>query len=328
MKILSLLPPLLFVLAMTSIGWAQRVPSAASQKRPKPAPAKLEDFERDLGPLKIKTASFTVVLHMKRVAGVSAPDPDFQETVARMEIRDEAGKVHYEKSFPYQVRGDRFEETIGISARLLEGTQGTGLLVSYGWLPSTPLGGGSDQVFGMFNDKLVPFGKPLSTEGGLAEPAPRENVVKTTTEPGLQGDVLNFRIWTGNVFVIVPVRVDWMMGQVTPARRCYKMTPRGRQSRCRFRVEAERVPREEELTFVRLFQEPEEGMGNPAHVVVKRNSQVEVLEAEGELQWQEDAEGIGLSLGDDLWLKVRIDRKEGWIHTQEDFSAIGLPQAG
>jgi hypothetical protein len=30
----------------------------------------------------------------------------------------------------------------------------------------------------------------------------------------------------------------------------------------------------------------------------------------------------------ELWLKVRIDdddQKEGWIHSDEDFAAIGLP---
>ncbi len=37
---------------------------------------------------------------------------------------------------------------------------------------------------------------------------------------------------------------------------------------------------------------------------------------------------IGMRFGDELWLKVRIDGKKGWIHTQEDFVAIGLPPAG
>lgn len=37
---------------------------------------------------------------------------------------------------------------------------------------------------------------------------------------------------------------------------------------------------------------------------------------------------VQLGVGDDLWLKVRIDGKEGWIHTQEDFTAIGVLQAG
>ncbi len=82
------------------------------------------------------------------------------------------------------------------------------------------------------------------------------------------------------------------------------------------------------MTFVRLHVEAEEGMGIPVHVVVRQDSKVEFLEAEVELRWQEDRDGIGMGIGDDPWLKVRVDGKEGWIHTQEDFVAIGLPLAG
>lgn len=312
-------------LVTASAGWAQSSPGAGNQEQQTSPPVaiKLEDFERRIGPLKIKDQSFTVVLHLKRVAGVG------EETVARVEIRDEGGKVSYETSFPFEVEGDHFVETTEVSARPLEGTQASGILVSYGIEPSTPLGGGSYQVFGTFNGKLVPFSKPISMEGNLIEPEPpSEKVVKTTTEPGRQGDVLQFRVWTSNVFVVIPVLVDWMQARMMPAWRCYRMTARGMQPQCRFNVQADRVPQETELTFVRLHSEPEEGMGIAEHVVIKKSSKVEILEAEGPQLWEEGKEQISLSVGDDLWLKVRIDGKEGWVHTQEDFSAIGLPQAG
>jgi hypothetical protein len=69
-------------------------------------------------------------------------------------------------------------------------------------------------------------------------------------------------------------------------------------------------------------------MGTPGHVVLKKDSKVVILAAQGKVDWQEDDHGVGLTPGDDFWLKVRIDGKEGWIHTQEDFLAIGLPQSG
>ena len=307
------------------IGWAQSTPEAGSQEQQKspPAAVKLEDLERRIGPLKIKEQNFTVILHLKRVRGVG------EETVARVEIRDEGGKVPYETSFPFEVEGDHFVETTEVSARLIEGTRAKGILVTVDIEPSTPLGGGSYQVLGLFDGKLVPFSKPISLEGDLIEPEPPdEGVVKTTTEPGRQGDVLQFRVWTGNFFVVVPVLVDWIQAKMMPVWRCNRMTARGRQPQCRFNVEADRNPRETELTFVRLHSEPEEGMGIAEHVVIKKSSKVEILEAAGPQLWEESNEGIALSVGDDLWLKVRIDGKEGWIHTQEDFSAIGLPQAG
>ncbi len=194
-------------------------------------------------------------------------------------------------------------------------------------------------MFGVISAKLVPFSKPLFTEGQLIRGTSGENPIQTSEEPGLEVDVLHFRVWTGNFFVIVPLRVDWLQAKVAPAWRCSKMTPRGPRPLCQFRVEAERVP-ENDMTFVRLHPEPEEEGSTPAHVVVKKDSKIEFLAAEAELLWQEEPEGIGFNVSDDVWLKVRIDAtegtertegtegKEGWIHTQEDFQAIGLPQAG
>ena len=318
--------------------WAQASGSAASQPQQGTTPqtATPEDFDKLLGPFEIRGQRFTVLLHMKRIRGEKAVDPDSQETLVKFEIKDAAGVVHYDKIFPYEVEGDRFVETTGASAQPLQGKQGSGLLVSYGASPSTPLGGLSWQVFSLFagppsaplNGKLVPFSKPIYLEGSLINGEPGEPVVRTSEEPRLQGDVLHFRVWTGNFYVMIPLRILWFQNTIGPAWRCQKMTARGVKPICEVRIEADRAPAEEDTTFVRLHVEPEEGFGTPAHVVVKKDSQVEFLAAETEVVWNEDADGVGLSVSDDVWLKVRIDGKEGWIHTQEDFTAIGLPQAG
>lgn len=304
---------------------SQAAPGTGNQPPSNPAPAGLqpEDFEQRIGPLKIKDQSFTIMLHMKRLRSST------EETVAQMQIRDAAGKVAFEESFPFQVDGDHFAETIGVSARELQGTQGSGLLVQYDSEPSTPLGGGSYQIFGLFDNKLVPFSQPIALEGTLVQPEPPpEKVVKTETEPGLQGDVIRFRVWTSYFFVMIPVRVDWLQAKVRPAWRCSQMTSKGWQPVCRYRAEVERTSPEEEMTFVRLLPEDFEPDAIAQHVVVKKTSKVEFLEAAGVLQWNEQGPLILLDLTGDLWLKVRIDGKEGWIHTPEDFSAIGLQQSG
>jgi len=307
--------------------WTQGPPSAGSQEARTAKTAQLADVTRQLGPFELRGQRFTVVLNKKRIAGSN--DTDFGETLALLEIRDAGGQVHYQKSFPYEVDGNRFFETTDASAQLLRGKQGSGLLLTYGRLPSTPLGGESRQVFGLFsgpssspvNGKLVPFSAPIFAEGQLINGKP------TSEEPNLQGDVLNFRVWTDNFFVIIPLRILWFQNTIGPAWRCQKMTQRGPRPICQLRVEADRVPAEEDPTFVRLFPEPEESF-TPAHIVVKKDSKVEFLAVEVESIWSEDAEGVGLSTGEDPWVKVRINGKEGWIHTQEDFMAIGLPQTG
>ena len=312
--------------------WAQGASSDPNQKQ---QAVPLEDFDRQLGPFEIRGQRFTVLLHEKRIRGLRAVDPDSQETLVMMQIKDAGGAVHYSNIFPYEVDGDRFVETTEASAQLLQGKQGSGLLVTFGTLPSTPLGGESWQVFSLFagppsaplNGKLVPFSKPIFTEGQLINAEAGAPVVQTSEEPRLQGDVLHFRVWTGNFYVILPLRILWFQNRIEPAWRCQKMTPRGPKPICEVRVEADRVPAEEDMTFVRLFPEAEEGF-TPAHFVVKKDSKIEFLAAEAEVIWKEEEDGVGLSVSDDVWIKVRIDGKEGWIHTQEDFTAIGLPQAG
>ena len=43
---------------------------------------------------------------------------------------------------------------------------------------------------------------------------------------------------------------------------------------------------------------------------------------------EDAAEVTSLGVDEDLWLKVKIDGDTGWIHTAEDFSALGLQQSG
>ncbi len=292
------------------------------------ASVRLEDSERRLGPFQIQDRRFTVVLRIKRILGVPAPDPAWQTTLAAIEIEDEAGAVHYRRSFDYEVSGNEFADCWSASAKPLQGEHGSGLLVSYGVFPSAPLAGQSFQVFGLFEGRLVPLSKPVSVEGDLLNAQSAEPVIRTSEEPGRQLDALHFRVWTGSFFVVYPVLVDWLPARLTPAWRCLKMTSRGQRAPCRYRVQAERVARDEELTFVRLHAEPEEGAAAPRHVVVKPDSTVEFLEAEGEIRWVEDDAGVALVAGEDFWIRVRIDGRDGWIHTDEDLLEIGLLQAG
>ena len=164
---------LCLVATLASRARAQESASAPAQAQQSAVAqaAALEDFDKQLGPFEIRGQPFTVLLHMKRVRGQRAVvDPDSQETLSKMEIKDAGGAVHYERTFPLsEVFEGSFAETIHASAQPLQGKQGSGLLVTYGASPSTPLGGLSWQVFSLFagppsaplNGKLVPFSKPI-----------------------------------------------------------------------------------------------------------------------------------------------------------------------
>jgi len=307
--------------------------NAVGQEPSTPGGLGLETGERRIGPLNVRGKRFAGDLLLKRVRKAGAPPWEAEETVAQVKIGDATGAVAYSKLFPYSVEGDHFVETVEVSAQVLEGRQGRGLLVTYSVEPSTPLGGQSWQVFGIRNGRLIAFGNPIAAEGSLlnAEPAQPESIVKTSAERGLDADLLDFRLWTGNFFVVLPVRVDWAAGRVGLARTCssVKMTSRGRQGVCRLQPEVgERVRPAEGSTSVQLLAEDFEPAGKAQSVVVKESSKVEFLEAAGIPRWDETEQTIQLGVWpEDLWLKVRIDGREGWVHTQEEFTAVGAPQA-
>ncbi len=288
-------------LAIAAVAWGQAQPQSA-----------VVTAERTAGPFALHERSFQVVFHLARLPGA---DPE--ESVASLEIRDQDGAVHFERTLPYRVEGERFEETIGVEAALVQGKLGSGLLLSYGVLPSTPMGGRSWQVLGMVEGKLRPFSKPVALEGALLEKASGQPV-RASWDSALGTDVLNFRVWTGRFFVIVPLAVNWEWGYFRPA---YFLT------KCRWNVEAERRPRAGPSS-VRLHPQSDEEAGEAEEVALTPGSKVEFLGAEGGIQWDESEDQIWLGVSESVWLRVRIDGKEGWLQEPEDFDAVGLPEAG
>jgi hypothetical protein len=286
----------------------------------------LEDVEEQQGPFTLLGQSLTVVLHYKCFPGKSGLD---SRTLVSLDIRDSKGKVQHHESFPYTIEEGAFSETCVASARLLPGSNGTGLLIESGYLPSAPLTGGPWQVFGVVGGNLVRFGKPLVMEGELGEFVPGA-ISRTGNLKQVLPDSLMVRIWTGYFFVSVPVRIDWREGKLALGQHCMYQTGHGfAEEGCEMPAEEARIaPREQEMTFVRMFYDSNDRNGPPAHVVVKMESKVEVVACKVLIIWEEGAEIVYLSTGEDVWVKLRIDGQEGWIHTSEDLNAIGLFRSG
>jgi hypothetical protein len=289
-------------------------------------------LERTLGPFPVQDQSFTFVEHVQSIDR-QPHDPDSDETVEWWELRDGAGNAVYHQQLGVELQGGSFAETESVGARLLKTKQGQGILVDGSSLPSAPDYSGWFQLFGLFNAKLVPFGPPMSTDGeflGEAEDSFQPSVMFRGQQPQtVTRDVLSFRVWTGNFSIIYPVLIDWMQARVRPAWTCYRMTAKGMVATCTYKVKVDPVRTSNDLTFVRLYAEPEEGFP-VTHVVVKPDSKIEYLEGQMRVDWSATKENVSIGVGNDsdVWLHVRIDGQEGWIHTQEDFEAIGLPQAG
>jgi hypothetical protein len=138
-------------------------------------------------------------------------------------------------------------------------------------------------------------------------------------------DTVEVRAWMGSFYVFIPLRVDWSHGGLAQWQRCMEMMGGTlKEVGCDMRVDAARKPAADEFTFLRLFAEANENPGSVEHVVVQKDSQLEILGSRAILIWTENA-GLIQPVFPDIWLRVRIDNRTGWIHGQEDFAAAGLP---
>lgn len=283
--------------------------------------------------LVIAQQTFRFVTHVQSIERTN------EETVEWWELRDVKEHVVYRESYGVAFENGGFESTVWISAKSFTTKLGSGILVHGMELPSAPDSGGWVQVFGFKygRDKygadeslFGPFGPPIFIDGEFLEvgtdplrPTPTSFGGVTTT---VMNDVLKFRVRTGSFNIVYPVLINWITGKLEPAQRCIESTSKGQVERCSYPITVE-AHRDNQLTFVRLFPEPDDG-STPKHVIVQPQSKIEYLEARMPVTLNGDAKAIYFSVNGDVWIKVRIDGQEGWIHSQEDFDAVGLLQAG
>src|SRR4029077_5882161 len=166
--------------------------------------------------------------------------------------------------------------------------------------------------------RLAALGKPAPIGEGTAG-GPFMGVVMMKAANGTvsvisQPDTMEVRAWTGNFYVFIPLRVDWTHGGLTQGQRCFGMIGGGlREDGCDMRLEATRKPPTDEYSFASLYSEAHENLGNAEHIVMQKDSKVEILGARAITAWNENGERIQ-PVFSDVWLHVRIDDQAGWIH--------------
>ena len=319
-------------------GPASPVTQAATSAPPvKPG----DTTERRLGPFVISGKEYAAILREQLPAGAK---PGEGLTVVGLDIRDAAGLSQYARTFPNITQIEGFVESVSVSVNPVSGAGGNGLLVRYDEYsePSAPEpeSGAFWQVFGVVNGKLKPFSGPIHVRGDLL-PVEAASKPQPPTPGALitaPGDLLYFKVWTGRFRLIYPVRMDWGAGQLVPGESCGNPANSGAEA-CDYKVLPEDDRPMGDATFVRLCSSPNDACAKPEHAVVNTTSTVQLMLAHAQVQFVrgrpsgpsgdpkkalDDAGGIGV-ISKELWLKVRIDGKEGWIHSQEDFDALQMP---
>jgi hypothetical protein len=264
-------------------------------------------------------------------------------TVVAMEIRDSTGASQYARAFPNTTQVEGFVDTLSVFVNLLSGAHASGLLVSYDEYsePSAPEveSSGWWQVLGVVDGKLKPFSGPILVQGDLLSNGADAKPSSPPPPFAAPEDLLRFKIWAGHFRLVFPVRIDWTQGKLVPAQPC-SVGADGHIEACEYKVLQENERQIQDLTFVQLCPAAGVACKNPERVVVRKDSRVGLVAASTEMQWNpgkvtgpsgdpknsmDDAGAITV-LSKEPWLKVRIDGKEGWIHSQEDFDALGMPQ--
>jgi hypothetical protein len=320
-------PLLIGAMAMSACLSLPIKPAAPRQSSPS-AVDRVEDAERRDGPFVIAGDNYTVALREKRLA--NAKDPTLAQTLAGLEINDADGNVSYQKPYSYVVEQGHFQRSVSASAQLVSGKTGAGLVIYYREQTAASQTSAPEirefwQVFGLRNGKLSPLGKPAPIgEGGGGGPfmGVRMRAANDTVTVIGQPDLTEVRAWTGYFYVFVPLRVNWNQGGLGQGQRCMEIS--GKETGCDMRVEAARKPPAEEYGFIRLFPEAHDFSDEAGHVVVQKGSKVEVLGSRAITNWDESEDLIQPNFSD-VWLHVSIDGRQGWIHGEEDFAAIGLP---
>src|SRR5262245_24036480 len=176
-----------------------------------------------------------------------------------MAIQNSAGAVVYERTFPMQTELEAFSDAWFVTAKVVTGRTGTGLMINYALdsEPSAPTPENDSwwQLFGVIDGKLRAFSGPISVQGDLL---PNDSL----------SDVLQFKVWAHHYRLIFPVAINWAEGKLSPAMPC---------DACQYDVLSEDLSGRDDLTFVRLCPAVEAQCANPERTLVNKDSMIELV---------------------------------------------------
>ena len=293
--------------------------------------AEEETTEERLGPFAISGNNYSLVRHKKHLPASEDSEP--LDGVVAMEIADAAGALQYQRTYPLWADAEAVSAWT-VSAYILNGTNGTGLLVRSRPNESS---GFYEQIFGVVNGKFVPFCGPFPAMDVKPDAS---GLYRTVGPLGPQADEIPVMMGTGRFVIAIPIRLDWAQGKLTLAPQCPELAAGNAHAMCQYQIVDPKssLQKPKSVTFVRLYSSPNENSGKPERVIVKPASQIDLVAYLADMELKQpdflqaplpkefpvkDMARIGFAPNSDGWLQVRIDGKVGWIHGNKDLDALG-----
>jgi hypothetical protein len=311
--------------------------SAAVPAAPVPAAEEKDETEQHLGPFRIAGQNYDVVLERRHLA--QNGDVPAVDGVVSMEIVDAAGTVLNQRTFPLWAEED-LHASWSVFAGPLIASNGRGLIVKFGAdVEDSARDAPYSQVFGVVDGKLVPFGGPVIATLSTPDADGTYHTVQTANS---HTDGLPFVIGTGRFVLSGEVLIDWTQGKLSlPTCADSNVGPTGM---CAYKLENPQsyLRRPAQPAFTHLYAVPDEGSSTSKEIAVRANSKLEFLRAGANLELKQlnslttpfgandpmkDQLRVQVVPHSEVWLQVRVDDNEGWLHGEEHLDSIGLREA-
>jgi hypothetical protein len=267
-------------------------------------------------PLPLGQQTFHFVAHVLRLEhpGPRREDGD-DTTIGYWEIRDPSGNAVFTtksgSSKDPEVYEDAFSETESADAKVFHTQNGDGIWVNGESEPSTPDTGNWIQLFGLKDGKLKAFGQLDS------------NSYEGLSKDSSGADILKFSEHFEYFDLFYVYSMNWKDITLDPVERCLPSAG-AQQEHCLYSVHAQ--PGSPHQASIQLYGAAEEH-GQPQLTQVRPESKIEFIETQIPVKLSHDYVEPYTKF-EDMWLRVRVDGKEGWVHSQEDFVALGLHASG
>lgn len=253
------------------------------------------------GSFRIGRKRIAVILNTTERAGHVLSSDSF-------EIQDEAGVSYYKQELG--LVPESFTNIEGIFE--LQGKSGDGLIIYFTTSPTAPPAGTSFQIFGVEKETVKPLSPPISVYGSI------EQLPKGKSSELLKlfdGDFIKVKVWKELIGVVIPLVVDFKKLTISPLKNkgifdIYFATPDRPRTSFGDRIK---------------FYDDHDADSKKDTIAPTEVKSVEFLDAYADVNLikKNGSQMLDIDVSN-LWLKVKINGKTGWVNDENDFFTLGL----